>query len=113
MPRSQLELLVLYQDMSLMLKEAEAEVKEVGFPTDGKEKLKEARDELAKKIEPRYLRSYERLSTRYTHSIAPVQNNTCLACFAKLPTSYTGRGKDDQNICTCEQCGRILYWIES
>ena len=113
MARSQLELLVLYQDISLILQETkEEEIKKIGFKMEGVEELEKARVELAKKIEPRYLRIYDRLSTRYKYSISPVKNDTCLGCFAKLPTSYTTRGRDDQIIITCEQCGRILYWIE-
>ena len=111
MHASQIELLVLYQDIHLMLREAGQEEKNMGFPTGGKEKLQQALGEIAKKIEPRILRTYERLSTRYSHSIAPVQNDTCLGCFAKLPTSYAVRGRQDQDIFTCEQCGRILYWL--
>jgi len=95
-----------------MLQETEDEEKGIGFRLEGKERLQQAKDELAKKIEPRFLRSYHRLSTRYKHSIAPVQKDTCLGCFAKLPTSYISKGRDDQSIITCEQCGRILYWIE-
>jgi len=112
MTRSQLELLVLYQDVDLMLLEAEEEEKKMGFGMEGREKLQKACDELAKNIEPRFLRSYQRLHTRYKRPIAPVQNNVCLGCFAKLPTSYGERGRNDQTIFTCENCGRILYWIE-
>jgi len=111
MARSQLELLVLYQDVSLMLSETEEEEKKMGFSVEGKEKLLDARNNLAKSIKPKYFRTYERLATRYSHSIAPVQNGTCLGCFAKLPTSFTGRGSDENIIFFCEQCGRILYWL--
>ena len=112
MGKSQLELLVLYQDINLMLIEAEGEKREMGFPVEGKEKLLKAKEDIAKNIELRYLRVYERLATRYKHSIAPVQKETCLGCFAKLPTSYSARGREDQVIITCENCGRILYWID-
>lgn len=112
MARSQLELLVLYQDINLMLQEAEEEEIKMGFQMGGIEKLKKGRDDLARKIEPRFLGVYKRLSTRYKHVIAPVQKGTCLGCFAKLPTSLSTRGRDDKSIFTCEQCGRILYWIE-
>jgi len=112
MPRSQLELLVVYQDMSHMLYETEEEEKKMGFPIEGKENLIKARDDLAKNIKPEYLRTYKRLATRYSHSIAPVQNDTCLGCFAKLPTSFASRGTDDEDVIFfCEQCGRILYWL--
>jgi predicted nucleic acid-binding Zn-ribbon protein len=112
MGQSQLELLVLYQDIHLMMMEAEEEGEKIGFPVEGKEKLRQAKENIAKNIEPRFLRAYERLATRYKHSIAPVQNETCLGCFAKLPTSYSARGREDQVIITCENCGRILYWID-
>ena len=112
MPKSQLELLVLYQDVKTMLKEAEEEETSMGFSFEGKAKLEEAKEELGSKIKPQYLRSFDRLHTRYRHPISPVQNETCLGCFAKLPTSYSSRGRDDQTIFTCEQCGRMLYWID-
>lgn len=112
MDRSQLELLVHYQDIDLMLQEAAEVERTFGFPTEGIDKIKEALDELAKNIEPRFLASYKRLSARYKRPISPVQDNTCLGCFAKLPTSYQGRGRDDKTIFTCENCGRILFWID-
>jgi len=110
--RSQMELLVLYQDLDLMLLEAEEEEKQMGFGTEGREKLQKARGDIAKSIEPRFLRTYQRLHTRYKRPITPVQNDVCLGCFAKLPTSYGEKGRNDQGMFTCEQCGRILYWIE-
>jgi len=112
MARSQLELLVLFQDIDMMLKEAEAEKEKAGFDVQGKERLQKAKDDLASKIQPRYLRTYQRLNTRYRRVIVPVQNGTCLGCFAKLPTSYGQEGRKDQSITTCEQCGRILFWID-
>lgn len=110
MPKSQLELLVLYQDMQLMLHEAE-EQKKMGFQLEGTENLEEAIKELASTIQTRYIRTYERLKTRHTRPIAPVSKDVCLGCFAKQPTSYKARAWDDKQIITCEHCGRILYWI--
>jgi len=113
MKRSQLELLVLYQDMDLMIQEAgEEEKKRIGFNVEGIEKLQKAMEDLAKTISPRFMGAYKRLHTRYKRAIAPVKDGTCLSCFAKLPTSYCGRGRGDQTIFNCEQCGRILYWID-
>ncbi|HHS13793.1 MAG TPA: hypothetical protein ENN03_08535 [bacterium] len=112
MTKNQLELLVLYQDISMMLLEAEQEEKKAGFKLKGRESLEKARDDLGKRIETRLLRTFQRLNTRYIRVIAPVQDGTCLGCFARLPTSYEASGRSDQTIMTCEQCGRILYWIE-
>ncbi len=112
MAHSQLELLVLYQDIYLMLQEAEEEKKQFGFSVDGIDELKNAQVELAKKIDDRFLRTYERLKTRYRRVIVPVKDNICLGCFAKLPTSFCTKHHNEQMIMTCEHCGRILYWIE-
>jgi predicted nucleic acid-binding Zn-ribbon protein len=112
MAQSQLELLVLYQDIHLMLQEAEEEKIQFGFSVDGIDELKQAQGKLAKKIENRYLRTYERLKTRFRRAIVPVKENVCLGCFAKLPTSYSTKHQNEQSVITCEHCGRILYWIE-
>lgn len=110
--RSQVELLVLYQDILLMLDEAKHEDKCMGIEVQGEEKLKKALEEVSKDIQERYLRMYDRLKTRYSHPMVPVQEDTCLGCFSKLPTSFSERGRNDEAIFTCENCGRLLYWIE-
>jgi len=112
MTRSQIELLVHFQDIDLMLQEAEEEEKKMGFPMEGRGRLQKARDEMAKGIDTPFLRTYQRLRTRFKWPIVPVQNDVCLGCFAKLPTSYGEKGRKDQGIYTCEQCGRLLYWVE-
>lgn len=112
MPKKQLELLVMYQDVDLMLRDTEQENSELGFSIEGKDKLCKARDDMAKRLKPNILRTYNRLRSRYKYSIVPVQNNICLGCFAKLPTSYSAIGRNEEKIIKCEQCGRILYWID-
>lgn len=112
MQKAQLELLVQYQDIDLMIKEAKAEAEQVGFSVEGSEALEAALSELEKNLKPQYIRAYHRLNTRYKRPIAPVKNETCLGCFSKLPTSYGELGRHDQKILFCENCGRILYWLE-
>ncbi len=107
----QLELLVALQDLDCMLKEVE-EVKALGFEAPGKEDLEKAREELAKKIEPRLLSTYNRLRKHYKRAIAPVKDNKCLGCFMQLPTSLSVRGRQDDEVITCQGCGRILYWLD-
>jgi len=102
----------MYQDIDLMLRDSEQENGKFGFQIEGKEKLKNALDDLSKKLKPSVLRTYKKLRTRYKHVIVPVQDNVCLGCFAKLPTSYSMVGRKDNKIITCEQCGRILYWVD-
>ncbi|NOY78586.1 MAG: hypothetical protein GXO76_12020 [Calditrichaeota bacterium] len=111
MDERQLRCLVALQDIDIMIQEHEEEEK-LGFKTEGIEKLKEMREELAQKIQLPLLRRYERLRQHYKRAVVPVQDNTCLGCFVKLPTSLTTRGKENIEVYTCENCGRILYWLD-
>ncbi|MBN1782067.1 hypothetical protein JW948_13120 [bacterium] len=111
MNNTELEKLVHYQDIDLMMREAEEVEKTLGFQIEGCEKLQAAKEEQARHISPRYLNTYKRLRTRYKRPIVPVKDDTCLGCFAKLPTAFMGMGKTDQKLMTCEHCGRILYWM--
>jgi len=111
--KSQLELLVQYHDLKMLLQEVQEEsVQDMGFEVDNLPKLEEAISALENALQPRYLRTYQRIAAKTHRPIAPVSNDVCLGCFARQPTSYKSRGWDDQHIITCEQCGRILYWID-
>jgi hypothetical protein len=107
-------LLVALQDLDLMIKEAEDadtsdELKGMGFNLDGVSELKAARDNLAKRIKPQLLNRYERVSKNYDRAVVPVTGDLCLACFAKIPTSFRSL-HEKAKILTCENCGRILYF---
>lgn len=111
MGKSQLELLVALQDLDMMIEEI-SEVKRLGFSAEREEELKKAREELANKIKKPLLYSYEKLKKRYKRAIVPVgEDNTCLGCFIKLPTSLSSIGRTDSEVIYCEGCGRILYWL--
>ena len=111
-----LQLLVELQDLDLMIKEAsdanrlEQETK-LGFKIDSVSKLEEARQNLAKSIDPQLLDMYERLQKRYDRAVAPVYRGACLGCFATLPTALGQAVKSHQEVKVCENCGRILYWL--
>lgn len=111
MLNKQLELLVALQDLDIMIKDVE-DVKQIGFHVEGKEKLQEARDEIMEKISKPLQFNYEKLRKRYKRSIVPVKDDVCLGCFMRVPTQLITRGRSDQEVITCEGCGRILYWYE-
>jgi len=111
MVKKVLEQLVALQDLDMMISELE-EVEKLGFEINGRQNLEEARTELVNKISRPLLYSYEKLKKRYKRAIVPVQNNVCLGCFQRVPTSLSVRGRDDTAVYTCEGCGRILYWLE-
>lgn len=109
--KNELELLVALQDLDMMIEEI-SEVKRLGFSAERGEELTNAREELASKISRPLLYSYEKLKKRYKRAIVPVkEDNTCLGCFIKLPTSISSIGRTDTSVIYCEGCGRILYWL--
>jgi len=109
--KKQLDLLVALQDLDMMIEEI-SEVKRLGFSAEREEELLRAREELVAKIKKPLLYSYEKLKKRYKRAIVPVkEDNTCLGCFIKLPTSLSSIGRTDQEVIYCEGCGRILYWL--
>ncbi len=111
-----LRLLVKLQDLDLMIKEAtdnqklEQEMK-LGFHIDSLSKIQEARKNLAQSIDPLWVEMYERLKARYERAVAPVYRGACLGCFMALPTSLAQAVKRQEKVVTCENCGRILYWL--
>ncbi len=111
MLNKQLELLVALQDLDIMIKDVD-DVKQIGFEVAGKEKLEEARAELIQKINKPLLFHYEKIKKRYKRAIVPVKGDVCLGCFMRVPTQLLTRGRSDQEVITCEGCGRVLYWYE-
>lgn len=111
MIKKELELLVALQDLDMMISEI-SEVKRLGFEAEGEDNLLNAREELVSKISKPLLFSYEQLKKRYKRAIVPVkEDNTCLGCFIRLPTSISAKGRADSEVMRCEACGRILYWL--
>lgn len=111
MIKKQLELLVTLQDLDMMIREVD-EVKALGFDVPSVDKLQQAREELQAKIGKPLYSTYERLRGRYKRAIVPARDHTCLGCFIRLPTSLSARGRENAAVILCENCGRILYWLE-
>jgi predicted nucleic acid-binding Zn-ribbon protein len=80
----------------------------MGFTLDGMAELKKARDELATHVKPQLLNRYERVSKSYERTVVPVVSELCTGCFAKVATSFR---YEKNTVVSCENCGRILYFI--
>lgn len=111
MGNTELERLVSLQDLDLMIEEAK-EVEKLGFSITGCNELKIARDELAAKISKPLLFRYERLRGKLKRAVVPVKNDICLGCFLRQPTSISAHGREGADLLTCENCGRMLYWLD-
>ena len=111
--QDQVRLLVALQDLDHMIKDAEdakhsAKMQEMGFPQDGMEELRRARTEITGHIKPQLLTRYQRVATSYERIVVPVVGELCTGCFAKVPSSFR---YEKNAVVTCENCGRILYFI--
>ncbi len=111
MANTELENLVKLQDLDLMIEESE-EVEKLGFTLTGCSELKKARDEMATHISKPLLFRYERLRGKLKRAVVPVKNDVCLGCFLRQPTSIGAQGREGMDIFTCENCGRMLYWLD-
>ena len=107
----ELEALVTLQDIDLMIEESN-EVEKLGFSITGCSELEKAREEIASRIKKPLLFRYERLRAKLKRAIVPVKNDICLGCFLRQPTSIGAKGREESELFTCENCGRMLYWLD-
>mgnify|MGYP001034668891 CR=1 FL=1 len=113
----QLELLIMLQDIDTLLRESKndkqrKELSNLGFPiAEPAADLEDARRRITRRIEKEILTKYERLMHRYGHAIAPAVDEICYGCFMRMPTSFA-LGKDkNEEINSCPNCERYLYWL--
>lgn len=108
----QLELLIMLHDLSLLQKEVGGE-KEAGFEIQKhKEDLQKAKEKITGDLEQGLLKKYERLSERYPRAVVPVIEGICYGCFVTLPTAFVVRKNKNEEVTTCPNCGRFIYWFE-
>jgi predicted nucleic acid-binding Zn-ribbon protein len=115
--KDKLDALFRLQDLDIMIREIQDPEKRsheerMGFSVGRLEKLHSTRVRLAERIPQPDLRLYERIARRFTHAIVPVEERTCLGCYMALPTSAVSLRTAPDQIRTCENCGRILYWLD-
>jgi predicted nucleic acid-binding Zn-ribbon protein len=115
--KDKLDSLFRLQDLDIMIRELQdpqlkGTEEKMGISVGHLEKLRLARTRLADRIPVLDLRLYERISRHFTHAIVPVENRICLGCFMALPTSAVSLRTDPGHVRLCENCGRILYWLD-
>jgi predicted nucleic acid-binding Zn-ribbon protein len=114
---SQLLLLIALQDIDEMIREAKdpersSALENLGFKVKNFDALVNSRQKLAAQLDRRILSLYERVASRFGRAVVPVEGRVCLGCFMGLPTKKIGvAGAEVDRIETCENCGRILYWL--
>lgn len=106
---TEMHLKLLFDLDNLIADMEEPSYKKIGFKIEDEasQTLIRARNDILKKIPKELADTYERLKKRYPRAVAPVENGFCFGCFQKLPTEMTTKKEE---ILTCPNCGRILYW---
>lgn len=116
--KSQIDYLVHLQDLDTLIRETQdakrkAELEQLGFTVSNIEPLETARLKLMEHISTRWVRVYERLTSKYGRAVVPVVGKICLGCFQGVPPSFFSEVTSDHPVKVCENCGRILYFPEA
>jgi predicted nucleic acid-binding Zn-ribbon protein len=107
----QLEFLITLHDLDLLLKGINQE-KKAGFEVKKhKEELLQARERVIGELEPNLLSRYEKLVDRYFNAVVPVIEGICYGCFVTLPSAFVVRKNKNEEVSTCPNCGRFIYWF--
>jgi len=73
--------------------------------------VQEAREGQSKGLEASLLQQYLRLlKSRAGLAVAPANGGSCAGCHVALTPQLYNEVRRNEEILTCERCGRILYW---
>lgn len=100
--------------LETQLKEQEKELEEIILLTQEEEiRLNHEREKVARLIDERYLRQYERIRrAKDGLAVVPIKRSSCGGCFSSIPPQRIVEIREAGRLHTCEYCGRILVWVE-
>ena len=79
-----------------------------------KAELKGAQETVAearKTVAEPALRLYDRVAARHPAvSVVPIRGGKCSGCHLKVSSEVEAEARKGENLTTCDQCGRIVYW---
>lgn len=77
-------------------------------------KLNNDREKAIKKVEPRLVKSYERIRNNAKNGLAVVmvKRGACGGCFNTVPPQRQADIREKKKLIVCEHCGRILAGVE-
>jgi predicted nucleic acid-binding Zn-ribbon protein len=81
---------------------------------EDEKKLMKSRDNAAKNVEDRILKSYDKVRKNMRNGLAvvPVKRGACGGCFNVVPPQKQAEIREQKKIIVCEHCGRILADVE-
>jgi len=75
--------------------------------------LEAEREKLSEGIDEDLLYQYNKLfANKGGLAVVGLEHETCMGCHMKLTTQTAVRVKGSKDILNCEQCGRLLYYVE-
>ncbi|HEY0155141.1 MAG TPA: C4-type zinc ribbon domain-containing protein [Longimicrobium sp.] len=115
----QLEALLEIQDLKTQRRElgetSSRDVQEAvfGLSTDVAltildEKIAEMEEALAPEVRSRY----RRIANKQPRVVVPVIRGTCYGCFVQIPTALASDADRNEEVRSCQSCGRFLYLID-
>lgn len=76
--------------------------------------VEKEREALIPQVDPKLLKMYGQIKHLHRElAVVPIRNGTCGGCHMNLPPQRVAEVKARQQILTCSQCQRILYWAPS
>jgi predicted nucleic acid-binding Zn-ribbon protein len=114
----QLETLLEIQDLKTQRRELETgerEVEESVFNLSIDDALRELEakiGEMEDSLPPPVRSRYNRVSTKHPRVVVPVIRGTCYGCFVSVPTALASDADRNEDIRSCQSCGRFLYLID-
>ncbi|HET6229372.1 MAG TPA: C4-type zinc ribbon domain-containing protein [Longimicrobiaceae bacterium] len=116
----QLEILLELQDLKTQRRDLEEsgtdrEVQEAVFNLSADEALEQLDAKLAEmeeKLDAPIRNRYRRMSGKQQRVVVPVIRGTCYGCFVAVPTALASDADRNEEVRTCQSCGRFLYLID-
>jgi hypothetical protein len=76
------------------------------------EALRAEREEVAGRLPPGLRKRYDRIRrSKDGHAVVPLKDNICGGCFASIPIQRINEIRHDDELKSCENCGRIIYYM--
>lgn len=115
-----LETLLEIQDLKTQRRElseagSDREVQESVFGLsvdDAVRQLDEKMVEMEATLPPQVRNRLQRLAARNPRVVVPVIRGTCYGCFVQVPTALASDVDRNEEVRTCQSCGRFLYLID-
>lgn len=90
-------------ELAVLLEETRSQVEDLG----------RRRSELAHTLKPNLLRTYDRIQrSREGTAVVVLARGSCDGCGTRIPPQRMMEIRENREIYYCENCGRILVWLE-